>query len=331
MKYIGWRLMHGLAALSVILLATPTVAGESTNYPNRPIRMLVPFAPGGASDSVGRIMQPALSQALKQQIVIDNRTGAAGNIAVEIVARATPDGYTLLLGNIGTMAINPSLYPTFPIRPLRDLIAITEVVDVPSLIVSHPSFPASSLKYFISYVKAHPGKVNFGSSGAGSANRLEMESFKRKAGLDMTHVPYKGGGPAIIALLGNEIQVMVATFPSAINFVKQGRMKAFAVTAKHRVAVLPEVPTMPELGFASMSNGSWQGVLVSKGTPAAIVQRLFEATIKVMHDPNVRKRLGDDGVHVVVSKSPKEFSEFIESENERFGTVIREAGITADS
>lgn len=331
MKYIGWRLMHGLAALSVILLATPTVAGESTNYPNRPIRMLVPFAPGGASDLVGRIMQPALSQALMQQIVVDNRTGAAGNIAVEIVARATPDGYTLLLGNVGTMAINPSLYPTFPIRPLRDLIAITEVVDVPSLIVSHPSFPASSLKDFISYVKAHPSKINFGSSGAGSANRLEMESFKRKAGLDMTHVPYKGGGPAVIALLGNEIQVMVATFPSAINFLKQGRMKAFAVTAKSRVAVLPEVPTMPELGFASMSNGSWQGVLVSKGTPAAIVQRLFEATIKVMHDQDVRKRLGDDGVHVVVSKSPKEFSEFIESENERFGTVIREAGIRADS
>jgi len=210
-----------LGALAGVIAAMP--AWAQTAYPQRPVRMVVPFAPGGASDFVGRIMQPKLGEELGQQVVIDNRAGAAGNIGVEVAARANPDGYTLLLGNIGTMAINPSLYLKFPIKPVNDLVGITQVVDVPGSLVVHPSLPANNVKELIDYAKANQGKLNFGSPGTGSANQLEMEFFMRATGIKMTHIPYKGGaGPAAIALLGNEVQLMFVTLSSSITFVKRG-------------------------------------------------------------------------------------------------------------
>jgi tripartite-type tricarboxylate transporter receptor subunit TctC len=203
---VAQKLTFRLFALAVFFsfaaaAALPVIA--QSMYPQRPVRMIVPFAPGGASDFVGRIIQPKMSDELGQQVVIDNRTGAAGNIGVEVAARANPDGYTLLLGNIGTMAINPSLYLKFPIKPVNDLVGITQVVDVPGSLVVHPSLPVNNVKELIDYAKANQGKLNFGSPGTGSANQLEMESFMRATGIKMTHVPYKGGaGPAAIALLG---------------------------------------------------------------------------------------------------------------------------------
>jgi tripartite-type tricarboxylate transporter receptor subunit TctC len=328
---------HGTAraalALAVLLagMSAPGWTQTAEPYPSKTVRMVVPFAPGGASDFVGRIIQPKLGEELGQQIVIDNRAGAAGNIGVEVAARANADGYTLLLGNVGTMAINPSLYLKFPIKPVNDLIGITQVVDVPGSLVVHPSLPVNSVKELIDYLKAHQGKLNFGSPGTGSANQLEMEFFMRATGTKMTHIPYKGGaGPAAIALLGNEVQLMFVTLSSSISFVKQGRLRALGIVAPKRVAAIPEVPTMAEAGFKSMTVGSWQGVFVPKGAPRDIVKKLYATIIKVMEDANVKKRLGDGGVEVVVSKSPEAFGAFVKSENERWAKTIKEAGVVAE-
>src|SRR3954466_3611043 len=269
-------------------------AHSQTDYPQRPVRMIVPFAPGRASDFVGRIIQPKMGDDLGQQIVIDNRAGAAGNIGVEVAARANADGYTILLGNIGTMAINPGLYLKFPIKPVNDLIGITQVVDVPGSLVVHPSLPVNNVKELVDYAKAHQGQLNFGSPGTGSANQLEMEFFMRSTGIKMTHVPYKGGaGPAAIALLGNEVQLMFVTLSSSITFVKQGRLRALGIVAPKRVPAIADVPTMGEAGFPGMTVGSWQGVFVPKGTPQPVVNKLFKVVTTVMDDANVKKRLTD--------------------------------------
>ena len=325
------RLLAGPALVAFFTVAGPASLWAQSNYPQRPVRMVVPFAPGGASDFVGRILQPKLGDELGQQVVIDNRAGAAGNIGVEVAARANPDGYTLLLGNIGTMAINPSLYLKFPIKPVNDLIGITQVVDVPGSLVVHPSLPVNNVKELVDYAKANQGKLNFGSPGTGSANQLEMEFFMRATGIKMTHIPYKGGaGPAAIALLGNEVQLMFVTLSSSITFVKQGRLRALGVVAPKRIAAVPDVPTMVENGFPTMTVGSWQGVFVPKGAPRDVIKKLYTVVIKVMEDATVRKRLGDGGVEVIVSKSPEAFGAFVKAENERWAKVIKEAGVVAE-
>jgi tripartite-type tricarboxylate transporter receptor subunit TctC len=323
--------LAGPALVAFLTVVSSAPLWAQSNYPQRPVRMVVPFAPGGASDFVGRIMQPRLGEELGQQVVIDNRAGAAGNIGVEVAARANPDGYTLLLGNIGTMAINPSLYLKFPIKPVNDLVGITQVVDVPGSLVVHPSLPVNNVKELVDYAKANQGKLNFGSPGTGSANQLEMEFFMRATGIKMTHIPYKGGaGPAAIALLGNEVQLMFVTLSSSITFVKQGRLRALGVVAPKRIAAVPDVPTMVENGFPTMTIGSWQGVFVPKGAPRDVVKQLYAAVIKTMDDATVKKRLGDGGVEVVVSKSPEAFGAFVKAENERWAKVIKEAGVVAE-
>ena len=301
-------------------------------YPSRPVRMIIPFAPGGASDFVGRIMQPKMSERLGQQLVVENRGGAAGNIGLEAAAKADPDGYTIFLGNIGTIAINAAVFHSLNIRPLRDFVAVTEVVDVPGVLVANTAFPPSTLKELIDYAKANPGKLNYGSPGSGSQNRLEMEMFRQAAGgMDMVHIPYKGGaGPAVTGLMAGETQLMFTTAPSALGFIKGGRLKILAVTSAKRIAALPDVPTMVESGFPRSVTGSWQGVFVPKGTPQPAVDKLFAATQEVMKTPDVLQRLASGGVDVVLSESPKAFAEFVASESERWGQVAREVGATVD-
>ena len=321
-----------VAAMAALLPAVPAqAASHAQAWPQRPLRVVVPFAPGGASDFVGRIIQPRLSAELGQQVVIDNRTGAAGNIGVEVAANASPDGYTLLLGNVGTMAINPSLYPKFPHHPTRSFIPVSQVVDVPGSLVTHPSVPATSVKELVALLRAHPGKYNFASSGAGSANRLETELLMRATGTQMVHVPYKGGaGPAAASLMGGETQVAFLTLSSTVNFARQGKLRLLAVVAPARVAGLPDVPTMVESGFPDMKIGSWQGVFTPSGTPASVVTRLFDAVQKAMAHPDVAERLLGGGVAVVTSESPAAFRAFVASEIGRFGKVIRDAKITDD-
>ena len=320
-----------LSALVAVTLISTAVAAQPVDFSKRPVRIIVPFAPGGASDFVGRIIQARLSEELGTQVVVDNRAGAAGNIGVEVAGRASADGFTLLLGNVGTMAINPSLFPDFPLKPLKDFIAVIQVVDVPGALVANPTLPPSTVPDLIAFAKANPNKLNFASPGSGSGNRIEMEIFMRAAGIKMTHIPYKGGaGPAVTSLLQNETQLGFVTLSSAINFVKAGKLKMLSIVAPTRNAGVPDVPTMAEVGFKSMRTGSWQGVFVPAGTPRPVVNRLFQAMQKVMEHPDVRKRLNEGGAEVVVSKSSEEFTAFVKLENERFAQAIKEAGITAD-
>ena len=316
----------------VLALALAPAVALAQGYPNRPVRMIIPFAPGGASDFVGRIMQPKMSELLGQQIVIENRGGAAGNIGLEAAAKAEPDGYTVLLGNIGTIAINAAVFRSLDIKPLRDFIAVTEVVDVPGVLVANPSFPPNTVKEVVSYARANPGKLNYASPGSGSQNRLEMEMFRQAAGgLDMLHIPYKGGaGPAVTGLLGGETQLMFTTAPSALGHIKGGKLKALAVTSAKRISALPEVPTMVESGFPRSVTGSWQGIFVPKGTPPQAVDKLFAVTQQVMKTQDVVDRLASGGVDVALSASPKAFAEFVAQESERWGQVARDVGATVD-
>jgi tripartite-type tricarboxylate transporter receptor subunit TctC len=324
------RTVLGAIALTIASPIAALAAQPANDYPNRPVRMIVPFAPGGASDFVGRIIQPALAEQLSQQVVVDNRAGAGGNIGVQVAAQATPDGYTFLLGNVGTMAINPNYYTKFPVRPLRDLIGVTQVVDVPGCFVVHPSLPAKSVKEIVTYIKSNAGKLNYGSPAPSSANRLEMEMFLHTIGGKAVEINYKGGaGPAMVGLLGNEVQMMFVTFSSAVNFAKQGRVRMLGVISPQRIPALPDVPTMREQGF-DMVVGSWQGIYAPRGTPQNVVTSLFKAAHAAMKNAEVVKRLSDGGVSIVTSGSPTEFRKFWEAENQRFAKVIKDANIATE-
>jgi tripartite-type tricarboxylate transporter receptor subunit TctC len=317
--------LHVLSALVAALVSAPvTAAQKGDDFPSRPVRMIVPFAPGGASDTVGRIIQPAMADLLKQQVIVDNRGGAAGNIGVELAVKASPDGYNFLLGNIGTMAINPNYYVKFPYRPLKDLIPVTQVVDVPGCLVVHPSVPAKSVKDLIAHLKANPGKLNYGAPAPSSANALEMIQFLNATGTKAEQIAYKGGaGPAMIGLLGGEVQMMFVTFSSAVNFAKAGKVRMLSVISPERNPAYKEIPTMREQGL-NMVVGSWQGVFLPKGTPKPVVDKMFKVSTEMMKDANVVKRLGDSGITIITSKSPADFVSFVKAETDRFGKVIKD-------
>ena len=324
------RLLLAATIAATLLSGTEALAQAKDSYPNRPVRLLVPNAPGGASDFVARVIQPQWIEMLGQTVVIENRGGAAGNIALETAARANPDGYTILIGS-NTQAINPSIYPQFPFTPLQHLIPITMFADVPGSLVVHPTIPAKSVQELIDYLKANPGKLNYGSPSPSSANRIAMEIFMRHTGTRMTHVPYKGGsGPMLIALVANEVQAAFATFSSTVNFAKSDRLRMLGVIAPERLAAMPAVPTMPELGFKDMKTGSWFGLFVPKGTPAPVVKRIFAVATKTMENPEVLKRFAAAGTRTVVSRSPEEFRAFVKAETENYAVVIKSAGITVD-
>ena len=318
-----------MRVLVLLALLLPSVA--FSQYPNKPIRMIVPFAPGGASDFVGRIIQPRMGELLGQQIVVENRPGASGNIGLDAAAKSAPDGYTIFLGNVGTVALNPAVFPKLGVTPTKDFVAITQVVDVPGVLVLHPDVKANTVKDLVAIAKAYPGKLNYASPGSGSQNRLEMEVFRKVAGnLDMVHVPYKGGaGPAVAGLAGGETHMMFVTASSAMTFVKNGRVKLLAVTSSKRLAAFPDTPTMAESGFPELTSGSWQGVFVPTGTPKDVVDKLYSVLMETMKTPEVVQRLGNGGVDVVTS-APGEFAKFVQSETDRWGKAVKEAGATPD-
>ena len=322
------RLKFALA----LALACACSFARPQDYPSRTLHMIIPFAPGGASDFVGRIIQPKMSELLGRQIVIENRGGAAGNIGMEAAAKADPDGYTIFLGNIGTIAINAAVFRSLAINPMRDFIAVTEVVDVPGVLIANKAFPPNSVREVVAYAKAHPGKLNYGSPGSGSQNRLEMELFRQAAGgLDMVHIPYKGGaGPAVTGLIAGETHLMFTTAASALPYVKGGRLKVLAVTSAKRIPALPDTPTMVESGFPRSVTGSWQGIFVPTGTPRPVVDRLFAVTRQVMRTKDVVERLAGGGAEVVLSDSPEAFADFVAAESQRWGRVAREVGATVD-
>jgi tripartite-type tricarboxylate transporter receptor subunit TctC len=313
----------------LILLAAPTLA--LAQYPQKPVRMIIPFAPGGASDFVGRIMQPKMNELLGQPIVVENKPGAAGNIGAEAAAKSAPDGYTIFLGNVGSVAINPGVYPKLSITPTKDLVAVTQVVDVPSVLIVYPSVPANTVRELVDYAKANQGKLNYASPGSGSLDRLEMELFRNLEKLDMVHVPYKGGaGPATAGLMGGETHLMFATAASAMPGIKAGRLKPLAVTSAKRIDQIPNVPTVHEAGYADLAASSWQGIFVPVGTSRQVVDKLFSVTQQVMKDPDVVARLKTGGGEAVTSESPAAFAKYVAAETERWARIAKDANATPD-
>ncbi|HEX9432571.1 MAG TPA: tripartite tricarboxylate transporter substrate binding protein [Burkholderiales bacterium] len=313
----------------LILLLAPALA--LAQYPTKPVRMIIPFAPGGASDFVGRIMQPKMTELLGQQIVVENKPGAAGNIGAETAAKSAPDGYTIFLGNVGSVAINPGVYPKLSITPTKDLVAVTQVVDVPSALIVHPPLPVNTMRELVDYAKANPGKLNYASPGSGSLDRLEMELLRKLEKLDMVHVPYKGGaGPATAGLMGGETHTMFATAASAMPGIKAGRLKPLAVTSGKRIDQLPNVPTVQEAGYPDLAASSWQGIFVPAGTPREVVDRLFTVTQQVMKDHDVIARLKTGGAEVLTSPSPAAFAKYVGEETERWARIARDANATPD-
>ena len=320
----------------LLLLALGALAGgagaatQPADYPSRPIRMIVPFVPGGSVDFVARIIQPKFSELLGQQVVIDNRAGASGNIAVELTASSPPDGHTILLGNVGASAINPSVFPKFPVHAGRDLQAVTLLVDVPGALGVHAAVPVATLKEFIEYAKARPGQLNYGSSAASSAQSLAMEYFMGKAGIKLVSIPYKGGaGAATLAVLAGEVTATMLT-TSFVPHLKGGKIKVLAVISPRRVAQLPDVPTMIEHGYPELRLGSWIGVFVAKQTPPAIVKRIYDTTFKVANDPLVTDRLNGGGALVVTNNSPEEFAQFMRVQTEFWAKLVKQAGVAAE-
>jgi tripartite-type tricarboxylate transporter receptor subunit TctC len=328
----GTGLAAALSSALFFMLGASSFAEDAGSYPSKPVMMIVPFAPGGASDFVARLIQPGVSQILGHQIVIDNRTGAAGMIGTEAAARAAPDGYTAFLGNVGTISVNPAIYASnMRIKPSKDLAPVSICADTPSILIARPDFPANTVSELISYVRVNQGKVTYASPGSSTLNRLEMEVFRKDAQLDMVHVPYKGGaGPAVTDVLAGHVDIMFTTISSAMEMVKAKRVKALAVTTRERMADLPDLPTMYELGWKNLVTSSWQGVLVPTGTPRPVVEKLRAAIAEVLAKPDIQQRMLNNGVVAVSSKSPEEFQAYMDAETTKWTKVIEENGLRPD-
>jgi len=300
---------------------------HAQDYPVKPIRMIVPYPPGGGTDVVARIVNEKLSLELGQSIVIDNKGGAGGSVGTEIASKAAPDGYTILL-TLSSHTINPKLFPKLGYDVERDFIPISLAASIPQILVANPSVPASNLQELLAWMKANPGKVNYASVGVGSPAHIAGELLKLKSGVQMTHVPYKGGGPAMTDVIGGQVQLAIVSMPAALQFVKAGRVKALAVASAKRSASAPDVPTIAEGGLDVVVE-SWYGVLVPAKTPAPIVARLNAAMVKVLAMPDVKEKLFAQGAEAV-SNTPAEFEAIIKEELGKWEYVIREAKITPE-
>ena len=326
--------MHRFCTLAVVCLAFAAAADAQVTakpggvYPSKPVRLIVPFAPGGSNDIMARLTGQKLSESLGQQIVIDNSAGASGIVGTEIAAKAAPDGYTLLMMSL-TFAVNPSLYRKLPYDTERDLAPVTLVASAPLMLVVHPSLPAKSVRELITYAKANPGKLNFGSGGPGTTPHLAGEMLKMMAGLRMTHVPYKGGGPALADLIGGQIQIMLENIPSTLPHVKAGRLRALAVSGLKRSPLVPDLPTLDESGLRGYEIVGWNGLFVPAGTPPNIIDHLHELIAAALAQPDTKERLATLGAEGVGS-SPGEFRAFVKAEIVKWAKVVKAAGLKAE-
>jgi tripartite-type tricarboxylate transporter receptor subunit TctC len=324
------RRRHLLGALAGAALLPRPSRAQDADFPNRPLRMIVPFAPGGASDIIGRIIQPTFGSALGRPVIIDNRAGATGNIGMEAAARAAPDGYTMVLGNAGSTVINPGVQ-TLPWSPTRDLTGVTLVAETPNIVVVNATLPVQNIRELVAHVRARPGDLNYGSAGSASQNRLEMEVFCKQQGLRVVNVPYRGGaGPAVNGLIAGDVHMMFVTLPSVLAAVQSGRVRALAVTTAERFPGLPEVPTLLEQGYPENVSSSWQGMLMPIATPAPTVRRVHDALVASLREDGVRRRLIEAGAVAAPSESPAAFTEFVAREFSRWRGVIQDIGATPD-
>jgi len=319
---------RGFVVACVAALALAAATAVAQDYPTHPIRMIVPYPPAGGTDIVARVIAEPLGAALGQPIVIENRGGAAGNVGTDAAAKAAPDGYTVLF-TLSSHTINPRLYDKLPFDVEKDFAPIGLAASIPQILVANPSLPVNNVQELIAYAKANPGKLNFASVGTGSPGHIAGELFKLKAGVDIVHVPYKGGGPAVTATLGGQVQLMFVSMPAAWQFVKAGRLRALAVTSDKRSVVAPDVPTMVEAGVPDCVVNSWYGMLVPAKTPPAAVAKLSAALTRVLQTADVRDRLLLQGAEATTS-TPQEFDALIRDELAKWDYVIRAANIKPD-
>ena len=319
------------AAAGLTIVCMTTAAATAQTYPARPVHIIVPFAPGGASDFVARSVFTRFSDVVGQQAVIDNRPGAAGNIAMEYASRAPADGYTVFLGNVGTIAINPGLYSTLKVKPATDFVPVTRLAGIPGVMVVHPSFPARTLKELIAIAGKKPGAMSYGSPGQGSGHRILMELFKKQAAIDIVEVPYKGGaGPAIVGVVAGETEVSFATTASVLQYLSSGRLRAIATMTEKRLPALSHVPTLPELGFPAIVDSQWQGIFVPRGTPTAVIERLNTAANQLLRSPDVRERLARGSAEALPTATPADFATFVDMETKRWSVIVRDVGAKID-
>jgi tripartite-type tricarboxylate transporter receptor subunit TctC len=326
---------HTLAAVVTLALAaaTPSVMAQ-TNWPTKPVKIVVPFAPGGTTDILARAIAPELSKAFGQQFVIDNRAGAGGNIGAEAVAKSPGDGYTLLMGTVGTHGINRALYPKLPYDPIKDFVPITLVAGVPNVMVINADYASAnrinSVDDFVRHAKANPGKLNMASSGNGTSIHLAGELFKSKTGIFMAHIPYRGSGPALLDLTAGNMHVMFDNLPSSMQLIKAGKLKALAVTSAQRSAAMPDLPTIEEAaGIKGFEASSWFGLLAPAGTPIDVVNRIQQEVAKSLVSPAIKEKLLAQGA-IPSGMTPAQFVALIDAEHKKWAEVVKASGAKVD-
>jgi tripartite-type tricarboxylate transporter receptor subunit TctC len=312
-----------LATAALIFLATGPLAAQP--WPVKPVRLVLPFAPGGSTDTLVRILGPRLGEALGQTAIVDNRGGGGGNIAAEIVARSAPDGYTILVGS-AMLTTNKHLYSKLGYDPERDFLPVTHLAMGPYILMVHPSLPVRTVGDLIALARSKPRTLHFGSSGNGGASHLAGELFKRRAGIDIVHVPYKGGGPAALAVMGGEIPFLFGTIASSLTQVQAGKLRAIAVSSLKRSGLVPDLPTMDEAGVRGFDVTTWDGLVAPAGTPQAIIERLGAETVKVLRMPDIRERIVRMG-YEPTGTTPEDFGRFLRDESDLWAKVIREGNI----
>ena len=317
------------AALVTGTPAAMAAQSAAADFPQRPIRLVVPFAAGGATDIVARMLGPKLAERFGQQVVVDNRAGAAGNIAVEIVATAQPDGYTLLVGNISTNSINPILFPKMKVDAIRDLTGVTLLASIPNAILAGPKVPGTTLKEAIAWARERQGQLNY-SAPLGSYSHLDMLALTAAAGLKMTHIPSKGAGETLTLLMRGETHLTESNVASNIGPIRAGQIKALAVTAPTRIPDLPDVPTLAESGFPGIGSMNWNGLFAPAKTPKPVIDKLFAATIAVMRDPELQELFNKRAVPMALSASPAEFDAYVRSEHQRWLKIIKDNNVRID-
>jgi len=326
-KVEGMRGLLGACAAALAML-TVAQAGAQSQYPSRPLRIIVPQSPGASTDLTARLIGQRLSEAVKQPVVVDNRPGAGSIHGTDIVAKATPDGYTLLVV-ASSISINPSIYAKLPYDTLRDLAPVTQLSAFPNMLVVHPSVPVKTVQDLIALAKAKPGQLNYASAGSGTGTHLSAELFKSMTGVDMVHVPYKGGGPAVIALVGGQVQLMFGTTVALLPQVRAGKLRAIAVTTAKRSPAAPDVPTVAESGVPGFDHGPWNGMFTTGRTPDSIIARLNREVVQILHSPEVKSMFTKEGAEPVGNK-PSEFAATLKNEIAKWAKVVKAAGIKAD-
>jgi len=315
-----------LIASSGLMAAGPATAADV--YPSKTIRLVVPFAPGGGSDIVARLLSPKMTEALGQTVVVDNRAGASANLGAAMVAKAAPDGYTLLLAN-ANYTINPSLFKSLPFDPVREFAPVALLANVTNVLAIHPSIPAKSVKELISFAKAHPGQLNFASPGNGTSSHLAGELFRQVAKIEVVHIPYKGATPAITDLIAGQVSFTMASVLSVLPYAKQGRLRMLAVTTAKRSGALPDIPTISEAGLPGFEVSNWYGILATGGTPRPAVDRLNSELARIARVPDLAEKLAAQGADPATG-TPEEFERFIQAELKKWAAVVRSAGINTE-